>query len=244
MTTIAMVELRLLIRKKVTAFSVLLVPVGLVALTAFGVRPGDGVEWGALAGRNWLLVLLVSVFLVQVTVFTARRQSLVLKRLRTSGLSDTSVLAGVLAPMAVVALAEAVFLFGCYLALGAPAPSSPALVAVGVVLGLLVAMAAGVATASLSRSVEATQITAMPVMVASMAGLFLAATTSPVAAAIGVAMPMAGPADLVARGWSGAAAGASAGEIPVVAVDLASTAVWLVLAAVVVARGFRWEPRA
>lgn len=241
---LSIVELKLLVRKKVTALSVLLVPLGMAALTVFGPAPVDDLEWARQAGRNYLIVLMLSAFLVSVTVFTARRQSLVLKRLRTSGLSERGVLTGVLAPMVVVTLAQAVFLFGCYLAAGAPAPESPLLVAAGVLVGLLVALAAGVATACLSRSVEATQITSMPVFVAAMAGMFLSGAATPVAAGVGVAMPMSGAADLVARGWSGPAAGAVAGEIPVVALDLASSAVWLALAAVVFARAFRWEPRA
>jgi hypothetical protein len=48
--------------------------------------------------------------------------------------------------------------------------------------------------------VEATQLTSTPIVVASMAGLFLTAAGWPALAAVGLAMPLAGPTDLVAKG--------------------------------------------
>ena len=54
-------------------------------------------------------------------------------------------------------------------------------------------------------------------------------------------MPLAGPADLVARGWS---AGVTVADLPVVPLDLASAVLWLAVAGAVFHRTFRWEPRA
>ena len=78
------VELRLLLRRRITAFSVVVVPLGLAALTLFGQRPDDPALWGRLLSTNFLLLTMLSAYLVSLTVFTARRQSRVLKRLRTS----------------------------------------------------------------------------------------------------------------------------------------------------------------
>jgi ABC-2 type transport system permease protein len=240
MLALSLVELRLLLRRRITAFSVVVVPVGLAALLLFGDRPGDAAEWGRLLSTNVSLLMMMSVFLVSVTVFTSRRQSRVLKRLRTTELSDAAILAGVLVPVVAVGLAQTVaFLVFC-MATGAPAPGDPAAVVAGVVLSVAVATALGVATACLSRSVEATQVTGTPVLLAAVASTFLTASSEPAVAALGLAMPIAGPADLVARGWS---AGVSVADVPVVPLDLASAVLWLAAAGLVWHRAFRWEPR-
>jgi ABC-2 type transport system permease protein len=44
----------------------------------------------------------------------------------------------------------------------------------------------------------------VPILLAAMAGLFLMASSSPALAAIGVAMPLVGPADLLTKGWASA----------------------------------------
>ncbi len=231
---LATVELKLLLRKKITAFSVVVVPVALAALLWFGPTPQ---MWAGQLSRDFLMLMMLSVYLVSLTVFTARRQSLVLKRLRTSELTDRGVLAGVLGPVVVVGLVQTVAYLAFCVAIGAPLPAVPLLAVLGVVTGLAVATAAGVATACLSRSVEATQLTSTPMLVATMAGLFLTASSSTSAAAAGLAMPLAGPMDLLARGWGG---GTPVGNV---AFDLASAALWLVVAVVLFSRFFRWEPR-
>lgn len=240
MPYLLLMELKLLLRKRITAFSVIGVPVALAAFTLFGDRPTEPAMWGRVLASNVQLLTVLSTYLVTLTVFTARRQSLVLKRLRTSSLSDAAIFTGVLAPVAVVGLAQAVAFLVLAVAVGAPAPVSVAPVVVGVLLCVTVATALGVATACLSRSVEVTQVTGTPVVIAGVAGLFLSQASSPAAAGLGLAMPLTGPADLVARGWS---AGVVVGDVPVVPLDLAAAVVWLVVAGVVVSHAFRWEPR-
>jgi ABC-2 type transport system permease protein len=240
MIALALLELRLLLRRRITAFSVVVVPVGLAAMTAFGDQPADTRGWGQLLAVNVLLLTMLSAYLVSLTIFTARRQALVLKRLRTTELSGRGIVAGVLAPVLVVGLAQTVAYLVFCVAIGAPLPADPAPLVLGIVLCVVVATALGVATACLSRSVEATQVTGAPVLMAAVAGMFLTASTEPAVVAAGLAMPLAGPADLVARGWS---AGLTVGDVPVVPLDLASAVLWLAVAGVVVRRVFRWEPR-
>ncbi len=241
MIALSIVELRLLLRRRVTAFSVVVVPVGLVALTLLWQRPDDPALWGRLLSANFVLLTMLSAYLVSLTVFTARRQSRVLKRLRTAELSDTAILGGVLAPVLVVGLAQAAAYLGFCVAGGAPAPRDPVAVVAGVVLGVVVATAAGVATACLTRTVEATQLTGTPVLLAAMAGMFMTTSTEPALATIGLVMPVAGPGDLVARGWG---AGVTGAALPAVPLGLASTVLWLAVSGVVFHRAFRWEPRA
>lgn len=56
----------------------------------------------------------------------------------------------------------------------------------------------------------------------------------------GVMLPLIGAADLVAKGWSGLDAGATLASVP----GLAPASLWAVVFGAVIARFFRWEPRA
>lgn len=101
-------------------------------------------------------------------------------------------------------------------------------------------VAAGMAIAAVSRSVEATPVTAFPVIVATLAGRFMQDPPD----APGVMLPLIGPADLVAKGWSGHGAGATLASVPALLPGLSSTSLWAVVFAAVIGRFFRWEPRA
>ncbi|MFD1052556.1 hypothetical protein ACFQ1S_46675, partial [Kibdelosporangium lantanae] len=133
-THLAMTELRLLVRKKITAYSVLVVPLLLCALAWFIDREQPSEAWADTFGGRFIMLMVLSVYLVSTTVFTARRQSLVLQRLRTSELGNTGIYLGIGAPMVVVGLAQTLIYFGFCVAVGAPMPSNPAAVVAGVVL--------------------------------------------------------------------------------------------------------------
>jgi ABC-2 type transport system permease protein len=79
-----------------------------------------------------------------------------------------------------------------------------------------------------------TQITAVPVLLATMAGIFMRQSDNDGIASVGVLMPLAGPGDLVTKGWFGE------GEA---LLGLGSAVPWLVLLGVLSAMFFRWEPR-
>jgi ABC-2 type transport system permease protein len=230
---LALFELRLLLRKRITAVSVLAVPLGFCALAWIQFRGLTAADWPSSLGLVATMLLLLSVFLVSTTVFTARRQSLVLQRLRTSELSDNGVFAGISVPIMLVGLVQLVVFFAFCLAIGAPAPSQPVFVLLGLILGVAVAMTAGIATAAFSRSVEVTQITSIPVLLAGMAGLFMVPQADPVVSTIGTLMPFAGTGELIAKGW--------AGSTPTLA--LVSSLAWLLLLSFTAARYFKWEPR-
>ncbi|RZQ64159.1 ABC transporter permease [Amycolatopsis suaedae] len=240
---LGLAETKLLFRGKITLFSALVAPVGLCVLSWFSDRDNPPERWGPLLGSRFVLLLLLSVFMTSMMVFTGRRQSLVLKRLRTSELSDAGVIAGITAPMVVLGLGQLLLYFGFCVAIGAPMPENPLLVLLGVVLGVFTALAAGMATAALSKSVEATHITSFPVVILVMTGLFLQDVANEAVALGASVMPLIGAGDLVVKGWSGAAAGAAFDQLPGVSLGLASTALWAVVFGLVIAGFFRWEPR-
>jgi ABC-2 type transport system permease protein len=230
---LALFELKLLLRKRITAVSVLIVPLAICAMGWLQFRSLTAAEWPGRLGLTYVLLLMLSVFLVSTTVFTARRQSLVLQRLRTSELSDNGVFAGISLPIMVVGLGQTVVFLGFCLAIGAPVPSHPLYVLLGLLLGVPFAMAAGIVTAAFSRSVEVTQITSIPVVLAGMAGLFMVEAPNTVVAGVGMFLPFSGPGQLITRGWSGASA----------TLALISTLAWLTLLGLAAHRFFKWEPR-
>lgn len=230
---LALFELRPLLRKRITAVSVVVFPLGLCALTWIQYRGLPAGEWPGSMGLVFTMLLILSVFLVSTTVFTARRQSLVLQRLRTSELSDNDVFAGIAGPIMLVGLVQVVVFFVFCTVIGAPAPGHAASVLLGLLLGVPFAMVAGIATAAFSRSVEVTQITSIPVILAGMAGMFMVPSKDSTISTIGTLMPFAGPGELVSQGWSG--------SIPLPA--LGSTVAWLLVLGFVAKRYFKWEPR-
>lgn len=229
---LALTELRLLLRKRITAFSVVLIPLAVCALAWLQFRSLPASDWPPGLGIMSTMLLLFSVFLVSTTVFTARRQSLVLQRLRTSELTDNGVFAGIAGPIAAVGLVQIVVFLGFCLVIGAPAPSNIGIVLIGLVTGVIGALLGGIVTAAFSRSVEVTQITAMPFLLVALAGTFLARFDTPVGV-IGELLPLAGPAELITQGWTG--------SIPLAA--LASSLLWPVLLGLASMKFFKWEPR-
>jgi ABC-2 type transport system permease protein len=231
---LALTELRLLFRKKLTMYSVVALPIALCAMTWFQLRDMPASEWPWMLGFTYVMLLSLSVYLVSAMVFTARRQSLVLQRLRTSELTDNGVFAGIAGPILVVGLAQTVVYFAFCMVIGAPAPAEIAPVLIGLVLGLPTALLAGIATAAFSRSVEATQITSLPLLFAAIAGSVMSRSGNDIVATIGSVLPMSGPSDLIGKGWEGAAT-------PMVA--LGAAIAWLLILGFAAQRFFKWEPR-
>lgn len=238
---LGLTELKLLLRRKINAASVLGVPVAMCVVAYTNNRPETAAGWGSMFAHAFMIVLLVSTFLVSTTVFTARRQSLVLKRMRTAEITDTGLIAGMITPLVAVTLAQMVVYLGFCLAIGAPLPENPLLALGGILLGTATAVLAGAATASFSASVEVTQITAMPVLVAALGGMIATFSDSALARTLGLLMPLNGPTTMLAKGWGGDTAGVQLPELPLVLpAGMVLTAVVLGL---ITFRWYRWEPR-
>ncbi len=77
-----------------------MLPLGLGALIASDGRDGS---WGEVVAMQFVMVLLFCVYATATTSLAARRRQLVLKRLRSGELSDPQILAGLLAPLLVLA---------------------------------------------------------------------------------------------------------------------------------------------
>jgi ABC-2 type transport system permease protein len=182
-------------------------------------------------------VLLMAVYYNLVTTFVARREELVLKRLRVGELTDPEILFGASLPSIVVALGQ-MMLFAVIVGVmtGVAVPSRPWFLVMGVVGGVAVFALLAAASSAFTRTVEMAQVTSLPVLVACLlgSGVFFPLSLVPdgVATALRL-LPLSPVLELLRAGWH---------DGPVLR-PLIVLAAWIVLGIYAVRRWFRWDPR-
>ncbi|MFC9535406.1 ABC transporter permease [Streptomyces sp. NPDC056975] len=246
MRALARAELTLIGRSKGTLFTAVFVPLVL----PFSVRSsidsmdlkGAGLTVGSVLLPSAIgFSLLFAVYSALVGVYAARREELVLKRLRTGELRDAEILAGAAVPSVAIGLAQSLVLVAaCTAFLDVGAPQAPYYALLGLLLGLVMWPALAAVTASFSKSVESAQVAAMPLLLLSMLG---SGTVVPLEvmpdrlASLCELLPLTPVITLVRGGWTGDLSAYDA-------LGAVATAVaWTVLAVFAVRRWFRWEPR-
>ncbi|MFE6757678.1 ABC transporter permease [Streptomyces sp. NPDC057684] len=246
MRALARAELTLIGRSKGTLFTAVFVPLVL----PFSVRSsidsmdlkGAGLTVGSVLLPSAIgFSLLFAVYSALVGVYAARREELVLKRLRTGELRDAEILAGAAVPSVAIGLAQSLVLVtACTALLDVGAPQAPYYAVLGLLLGLVMWPALAAVTASFSKSVESAQVAAMPLLLLSMLG---SGTVVPLEvmpdrlASVCELLPLTPVITLVRGGWTGDLSAYDA-------LGAVATAVaWTVLAVFAVRRWFRWEPR-
>ncbi|MEU4034042.1 ABC transporter permease [Streptomyces collinus] len=243
---LARAELALLGRNRSVVLTALLVPLALpfslrpaldqMDLATQGLTPG-AVMMTAAVGFSFLF----AVYSALVNAFVARREELVLKRLRTGELTDTEILTGTALPAVGVGLAQALLLCaGCAVLLRTGVPRAPYLILLGLVAGLVLSAALAALTASFTRSVESGQITALPLVLVTMTGSGIAVPTEVLPhrlASVCAFLPLSPAVRLVRAGWTGRL------DAPEVLLTVATALAWTVVAVFAVRRWFRWEPR-
>lgn len=241
---LAPIEARLLMRRRTTLLGLLSGP---VVMIGFGLlaRPSDPGAWGLLAGLASLVGMLIAVYTTAATVFTMRRETGALARLRTTELTGPGIVAGSGTPLLVAGVGQALLVCGVYLAVGAPFPANPVLLLAALLLGGVFCVAAGAFTATVSRSVEGVQYTVAPLLLAAAVAANLLASgalPAPLAGAL-LLVPGVPIADLVQRAWSGASPLTDVAGVPTPAVGLALLALWTGVAVLGAAARWRWTPR-
>ncbi|MFG3012179.1 ABC transporter permease [Streptomyces cinerochromogenes] len=243
---LARAELTLLGRNRGVVFTALVVPLVL----PFSVRPAldraDLGKQGISVGAAMLTAaigfsLLFAVYTSLVNAYVARREELVLKRLRTGEPTDPEILTGTALPAITVGLAQALLLCaGCAVLLHAGAPRAPYLTVLGLVAGLVLSAALAALTASFTRTVESGQVTALPLVFVSMAGsgiMFPTEVMPEKLASVCELLPLSPAIRLVRAGWTGQLSAYEALG------TLATALAWILVAVLAVRRWFRWEPR-
>lgn len=229
---IGQAELKLFWRNRTALFNSLLMPLLLVPVLISVDASGVPLIAGLIG-----FSLLMAVYYNLVTTFVARREELVLKRLRVGELTDPEILFGASLPSLVVALGQ-MLLFSVVVAVvvGVPLPQRPWFILLGVLGGIASFTLLAAASSAFTRTVEMAQVTSLPVLTACFFGsgmMFpLDALPEPLAKALAY-LPLTPVLDLLRAGWA---------DGPVLR-PLIVLAVWIGLGTYAVQRYFRWDPR-
>ncbi|WP_112267981.1 ABC transporter permease [Lentzea terrae] len=225
-------ELKLFWRNRTALFNSLVLPLLIVPLLLSVDADGVPLVIGLIG-----FVLVMAVYYNLVTTFVARREELVLKRLRVGELTDPEILLGASLPSVVVALGQmALFAVIVGVMTGVSLPSRPWFLLVGIVGGVIVFVLLAAASSAFTRTVEMAQVTSLPVLMACVlgSGLFIPLSVMPegVASVLRL-LPLTPVLDLLRAGWHGG---------PVLQ-PLIILAAWIALGTYAVRRWFRWDPR-
>ncbi len=251
---ISRAEMKLLWRNKTAVFTALAIPAGMVLLLAgSGVQDAVGVDLGEFAVTALAtFTILFVVYYNLVTAYVARREELVLKRLRASEATDREILLGTAAPAIALAVAQivvAVVATAALFDLGLPV--NPTLIVLAIAGGTAVFVLLAAASTTFTRNVELAQVTTLPVLAVTLmfSGLLFPLDVLPAAGEQAARLlPLTPVVELLNLGLTGTAGAAGpvgfAGTFSEAVVPVAVLVVWLVIGWDAVRRWFRWEPRA
>ncbi|MFH9550916.1 ABC transporter permease [Streptomyces sp. NPDC051445] len=246
MTALARAELTLLGRSRSTLVTAVVMPLVLPVSLAPVIDGMDAKDAGLSAGLVLLpaaigFSLLFGVYSALTVIYTARREELVLKRLRTGELRDAEILAGSALPVLLTGLVQCLVLVaGATVVLDIPAPEAPYLAVPGLLLGLAMCAAFAALTATATRTVESAQVTTAPLVLVSMIGSGVAVPLELLPdrlASVCQLLPLSPVITLIRGGWTGDLSAYEA--LRALGIALA----WTLSALFAVRRWFRWEPR-
>lgn len=245
LTALGRAELTLLLRNKSALVLALVVPVMLTFSLKTASEQADLSSVGLSVSSMVLpgsvgMVLLFAVYSNLVGVYVARREELVLKRLRTGEANDLEILTAGALPSVVLGIAQSVVLLvGGALLLDASLERADLVVA-GVVLGMVVTSVLAAASAAFARTTEMAQLIPMPLMMISMigSGFFVPLEIFPDALQnVCRLLPMTPVMDLLRGGITGDL------DMTETLRALGLVVAWTVLGLYAIRKRFRWEPR-
>lgn len=238
MLSIARSEIIQMFRNRLVLVTSLIMP---VAVSIFFISNRDTfAEVGGLGYIAAVIVFIVAAFgmyATAVTTLAGRRQTLFLKRLRSTSAGDGAILSGLVLPVVALGILQVGAILAVLATVSEP-PSNIGLLVIGIAATFLMMIAFALATAGVTNSPEHAQVTSLPLSlavigVASWVGI---AGTEELTA-VKRALPGGAATELLVEAWSGTAA---LGDSLVL---LAPTLAWVVIAIVSARSMFRWEPR-
>jgi ABC-2 type transport system permease protein len=245
----------LLRRNRIALLTALVLPVALVfALKAAPAVVGAGGSRGVgavlLTGLT-AFALLLAVYHNLVTALVARREELVLKRLRTGETTDAEILAGTAVPAIAIAWAQiAVAAVAAVAVFGMAPPANAVLVLAALILGTVVFALLAVVSTAATRTVEMAQVTTLPVLTIpfALSGLLVPLAVLPEPLRwLAQALPLTPVVTLMRLGLTGTAAGGHhlglAAAFGAAAIPVLVLAAWIAAGTWAARRWFRWESR-
>ncbi|MET8577131.1 ABC transporter permease [Streptomyces sp. NPDC005012] len=245
MWTLFRVEWKLFNRIRTNYFYAVLVPLMLLMMMRFVQEQMDLAAHGLDAGPVMVataagVLLIFSLYSSVTGLYVARREELVLKRLRSGEVSDPVILAGGASLYVALTVVQIVVVSAVLSLMFGSAVRQPLSAVAGLLAGVALMCTMAAATAALCRTVEATLVATLPAIfvLPMISGVYVPLDVLPDSLAQVLAYgPMTGAVDLVRSGWTGEL-GWAAGFA-----RWAVTLVWAGLFAWIAARRFRWEPR-
>ncbi|GAA0929240.1 hypothetical protein [Virgisporangium aurantiacum] len=232
---LAVAELKLITRSPLAAGTAILAPLAM----GFVLIGNGQLPVGMVVSMQLVGLLGFTPYAGATTTLAARRQQLVLKRLRTSPASDRAIIAGLLVPLATLVAVQAVVLVATTIAVTRSWPHAWWPIGLALVGGTALALALAFVTAAVTSGAEMAQLTTLPLFVALFGGSMWVLATAPGEVTwVMMAVPGAAVAQLVRLGWEGTALSFST-----IAPPLVATAVTAAVSAWLAARVFRWQPR-
>ena len=247
--TLAMTETRLLMRNRTVAVSSVFIPLLMGAFFAYSFTQGEGrgappVLFAMVVASQLAIVIGMTVYVTATQTVVARRQNRVLKRMRTSGISDVGLLVATIAPCVVIGLAQLLLFVPFNAFVGVPVPPDPLALVLAVLGGFALTVTAALATTVVTTTPERAQITTLP-LVFVVLGAAIAVVVVPAGGwwQVLVAVPGAAIGELAQYGIVGGGWDAGAAGLPALVPALVALVAWPVVFAVLAARSFRWDPR-
>lgn len=192
---------------------------------------------GYIAAIVLFTVLALGLYITAVTTLASRRQNLFLKRLRATAAGDAAILAGLVLPVTVIALIQAVAIL-IVLGVVATGPAQIPLLVVAILATTAMLVALALATAGLTNSPEHAQVTTLPVSLSVIAvASWVGITGTEDLALLKRLLPGGAATELVVNAWNGGVP--LADSLPLLAITMA----WVLVAVALAVRLFRWEPR-
>lgn len=245
MKTLFRIEWRLFNRIKANYIFVVFVPVMLLISMRFvqdQMELGEhGLDSGPLMVSTAAGILLIFSLYSSVTgLYVARREELVLKRLRTGEVSDPVILAGGASMYVAICVVQIVVVAAALSVMFGVVPEQPLSAAAGLITGIALMTAMAAATAALCRTVESVLVATLPAIfvLPMVSGIYIPREVLP--EQLGDALlfaPLSPTVDLIRSGWTGELTLGDGLTRTVLA------AAWTALFAWVAVRRFRWEPR-
>jgi ABC-2 type transport system permease protein len=235
-STLVLAELRMLLRNRLVAACAILIPLALGVLLIFQAPEGGGAA-AVIATLQILIMIAMGVYVTATTTLAARRQTLMLKRLRSGSMSDLRIVTGLLVPILLVSVVQ-VALVLTVLSVTSGAPANAALLIVAVILAEVMFAGFALATAGVTNSPEHAQVTTLPLFFLTVGiAMWVLFTGTEEFGWLKRALPGGGIAELIGASWSGV-------EVTQLAALVLPSVGWAVLALYFAKTMFRWEPRA
>lgn len=238
MLAIARSELLQIFRNRSVLISGLIIP---VAVCAFFIVNRDTFEQlgglGYIAAVMTFTIASFGLYATVVTTLAARRQTLFLKRLRSTAASDASILTGLVLPATAISLVQLALILSVFAAIGG-APENIPLLLIAVLAALAMLLSLGLATAGVTNSPEHAQVTTLPLTLGTIAvATWVGITGTESLALLKRLLPGGAATELITEAWAGSMALTDSLLL------LAPTLAWVVVGVTLAAQMFRWEPR-